>query len=137
MAERDLEILLSTLKVIRRPGVWRYRTTSSRGLGMVLAMGASRGFGFYSKMLIQEREGVTAIVPAKAKTPPDNRWIWLELSVYSDLHAVGFMAAVAKALAEADVPCNAVAGFHHDHIFVPEDKVEAAIAALEALSERS
>ena len=104
---------------------------------MVRAMAAGRGFGFRSKMLFQEREGVTAIVPAKAKTPPENRWIWLELTVFSDLHAVGFLAAISAALAKADVPCNAVAGFHHDHIFVPERKADIAMAALNALSEPS
>ncbi len=88
-------------------------------------------------MVFEEQEGTTVIGPADENTSKDNRWVWLELSVFSDLHAVGFMAAVAKALAEADVPSNAVAGFHHDHIFVPEDKAESAIAALEALSERS
>ncbi len=137
MAERDLKTLLKTLEVNRRAGIWRYKSMSNRGLGLLRAMSAGRGFGFRSKVLIDEREGVTAIVPAKADTPSDNRWVWLELSVYSDLHAVGFLAAVAAALAEADVPCNAVAGFHHDHIFVPEAKAEIAIKALKALSARS
>ena len=61
----------------------------------------------------------------------------LRLSVFSDLQAVGFLAAVAAALSAADVPCNAVAAFHHDHIFVPEGKANAAIAALQALARAS
>ena len=85
-------------------------------------------------MIFQEQEGTTVIVPADKSTRKDNRWVWLELSVYSDLHAVGFLAAIAAALAAVDVPCNAVAGFHHDHIFVPESKADVAIQALSALS---
>jgi len=88
-------------------------------------------------MLFQEAEGPTIIARATAETPADNRWVWLELTVYSDLQAVGFLAKVAKALADADVPCNAVAAFHHDHIFVPEAKADAAIAAIEALAQAS
>ena len=84
-------------------------------------------------MLFQEREGLSVITSAEALTPENNRWVWLELSVYSDLQAVGFLAQVAAALTEADVPCNAIAAYHHDHIFVPEGKADAAIRAIEAL----
>ncbi len=84
-------------------------------------------------MLFQEAEGLTVIAAANDQTPDDNRWIWLELSVFSDLQAVGFLAKVAAALTEANVPCNAVAAYHHDHIFVPEAKADAAIDAIEAL----
>ena len=133
MAERDLEALLSTLSVDRQDGVWRFETFKMNMIDQLKSIGPSS----QSVMVFKEREGMTVIAPVKEVTPRENRWVWLELSVFSDLHAVGFMAAIAKALTEADVPCNVVAGFHHDHIFVPEAKAEAAIAALEALSERS
>ena len=84
-------------------------------------------------MLFQESEGLTVITSAEASTPADNRWVWLELSVYSDLQAVGFLAKVSAALTDAGVPCNAIAAYHHDHIFVPESKADTAIAAIEAL----
>lgn len=85
-------------------------------------------------MLFQETEGLTVITSAADDTPQDNQWAWLELSVYSDLQAVGFLAKVAEALAAANIPCNAVAAYHHDHIFVPVMRAEDAIAAIEGLS---
>lgn len=84
-------------------------------------------------MVFREQEGWTSIEPAQLVDGGDNRWVWLELRVYSDLNAVGFLAAVARALTEAGVPCNAVAAFHHDHIFVPEHMAARAIAAIEHL----
>ena len=131
MAESDLSTLLSTLKVIRRDGVWRFETIDKDAASWADLVNLRRVRDI--AMLFQESEGLTVITSADDETPQDNRWAWLELSVYSDLQAVGFLAKVAAALSEAGVPCNAVAAYHHDHIFVPEAKAEIAIAAIEAL----
>lgn len=84
----------------------------------------------------REDEGVTAIVPAEVADEaglhgPDFRRIVLQ--VYSDLEGVGLTAAVASALADGGIACNMVAAFHHDHVFVPANKAEAALTLLEAL----
>ena len=131
MAESDLSKLLETLSVLRRDGVWRFETIDKDEVSWteLVTLRDVRNIA----MLFQESEGLTVITSAEAATPQNNRWIWLELSVYSDLQAVGFLAKVANALAEANVPCNAVAAYHHDHIFVPEGKADAAIRAIEAL----
>jgi len=50
---------------------------------------------------------------------------------------VGLTAAVAGALAEAGIACNVVAGFHHDHLFVPWERREDALAILSDLSART
>ena len=44
-------------------------------------------------------------------------------------------AVMADALAGAAIPCNVVAAYHHDHVFVPEDRTDDAMACLTALSE--
>ena len=131
MPESDLAKLLSTLRVHKRDGVWRYETirTDEASWAELVNLRAVRTIA----MLFQETEGLTVITAADQDTPHHNRWVWLELSVYSDLQAVGFLARVSAALADADVPCNAVAAFHHDHIFVPEEKAQAAISAIEGL----
>lgn len=121
--ERSLRKLLETLSVERRDGTWSFRT------------GLDRPAIEDAAMIFQEREGWTRIEPARLADGGDNRWIWLELTVYSDLNAVGFLAAVAAALTDAGVPCNAVAAFHHDHIFVPEHMTGAAITAIEGLKQ--
>lgn len=131
MAEADLSKLLSALAVKRRDGVWRFETIASDEASWteLISLRNVRDIA----MLFQEEEGLSVITRALADTPDGNRWAWLELSVYSDLQAVGFLAKVSAALTEAGVPCNAVAAYHHDHIFVPEAQAERAIKAIEAL----
>jgi len=58
----------------------------------------------------------------------------ITLQVHSALEAVGFMAAISQKLLEAGVPCNVVAGYYHDHLFIPVDKVETAMNALTELA---
>jgi uncharacterized protein len=55
------------------------------------------------------------------------------LEVLSALDGVGLTAAVATALADAKIPCNVVAAFHHDHIFVPAAAADRALAILRDL----
>lgn len=63
------------------------------------------------------------------------RFAWVTLLVHSDLQAVGLTAAFASALGREGISCNVVAGHLHDHIFVPLDQAEAAMAALRALQQ--
>ncbi len=55
---------------------------------------------------------------------------WLSLTVQSSLEAVGLTAAFAKTLGEVGIPCNVLAGYHHDHILVPVEQAQHAIGAL-------
>ena len=55
---------------------------------------------------------------------------WITLSVASALDAVGFLAVICARLAAAGIAVNAVSALHHDHLFVPEDRAEAAMRAL-------
>jgi len=115
----DLSSLLDALRVIRHDGVWRFATQAQP------PDPSEAIFAF------REREGWSALYPATERTPVDNRWVWLELAVVSDLNAVGFLAALAARLAQAGVACNAIAGYYHDHLFVPEGQAGLAIEALE------
>jgi hypothetical protein len=135
MAERDLETLLKTLKVKRHEGMWRFETIPAEASSWsdLISLRDVRDIA----MLFHEDEGLSLITKALDTTPASNRWVWLELSVYSDLQAVGFLAAVSKALSEASIPCNAVAAYHHDHVFVPEDNADRAITALEQLAKKA
>lgn len=58
---------------------------------------------------------------------------WITLLVDSTLEEVGLTAAFSARLAAAGISCNVVAGFHHDHLFVPHDRAAEAIALLEAI----
>jgi hypothetical protein len=66
--------------------------------------------------------------------PTDLPMACITLTVQSALDGVGLTAAVSGALAEAGIPCNMVAAFHHDHVFVPEDRAGEALAILTALA---
>jgi hypothetical protein len=57
--------------------------------------------------------------------------------VHSALGGVGLTAAVAAALARQGIACNVVAGFHHDHLFVPWQRAEDALEALRDIAQRS
>ncbi len=56
----------------------------------------------------------------------EGTWARIELTVHSDLEAVGLMAAVSAALAGEGIPCNPLAGYHHDHLLVPWARAEDA-----------
>ena len=84
--------------------------------------------------LFQEREAVTVILPKHqaddSALPYSVICAWITLTVHSSLEAVGLTAAVSKALTTANISCNVVAAYYHDHIFVP---VEDAMRAIDAL----
>ena len=85
----------------------------------------------------REDEGLSLIVPhdAAAYAQIDApRFARITLQVDSDLQSVGLTAAVAGALAEAGIACNMVAALRHDHVFVPADRAEAALALLRKLA---
>lgn len=42
------------------------------------------------------------------------------LEVFSALDEVGLTAGVATALADHGIPCNMMAAYYHDNVFVPE-----------------
>jgi uncharacterized protein len=81
--------------------------------------------------LIREEEGMTLIAPF-----PDGEWARISLTVHSSLSAVGLTAALARALADRDLPANVVAAYHHDHILVPWERRHEALEALTTLSEQ-
>ncbi len=64
-------------------------------------------------------------------------YAWITLEVYSSLEAVGLTAAFSNELAQHNVSCNVIAGYHHDHIFVNKNDAQRAVRILNDLSERA
>lgn len=124
MGERNLDVLLATLDVVRRPGTF---TMVSAPAGTSPPADAAAW--------IAEDDGVTFVVPATDGDGDTFIAAWLTLTVHSDLAAVGLTAAVATALADAGIAANVLAAFHHDHVLVPADRAEDAIHALRALAQ--
>lgn len=88
----------------------------------------------------REAEGMTAIVErsqaVREKLPHIFEARLITLTVHSSLEAIGFLAMISSSLANAGIPCNAVAAFHHDHLFIPVERATEALSLLEALSHR-
>lgn len=87
-----------------------------------------RGFAF-----VLEEEGFTQV---KKTTVADKGPLFarITLQVHSDLEGVGLTAAVSTALSKAGIACNVIAAFHHDHLLVPWERREEALAVLKKLS---
>ena len=85
----------------------------------------------------RETEGATLIVPWERAHEFDvcsEPMARITLNIHSSLEAVGLTAAVSQALASEAISANVVAGFYHDHIFVPQTMGERAVACLKLLS---
>ena len=87
---------------------------------------------------VQEREGLTLVVKKSEADALglsyDNVAAWITLEVHSALEAVGLTAAISNVLKDAGISCNVVAGYTHDHLFVPVDRSQNALAALRTLA---
>jgi hypothetical protein len=123
-AESDLARLLAGMKPELRPGTYLFCTRADGAVPAGLAPLAT----------FREAEGVTLVVrreeAERCGLGGTFECAWITLTVHSDLAAVGFLAAVAGALARAGIPCNAIAAFHHDHLFVPVAMAERAMTVL-------
>ncbi len=123
---RGTTAMIAGMAPVRDPETWHFCTTDDRELAARARPHALAVFG--------EEEGTSLILPDEAARDlgfavemPMSR---ITLSVHSALDGVGLTAAVATALAAAHIPCNVVAAYHHDHVFVPEELAEDAVAIL-------
>jgi hypothetical protein len=103
-----------------------------------LARSAEAELDFRPLCRFEEGEGVSVIVTqsqaAERGWPADSVWARITLTVHSSLQAVGFLAAVAGALAREGISVNPVSAFHHDHLFVPWERRGRVMDILSRLS---
>lgn len=114
--ERDLARLLQGL----RPKLYPERYSFAATVDEILRDGQFA--------LIREDEGLTSIQP-----DPEGEWARISLEVHSSLDAVGLTAELSARLTEKGISANIVAALHHDHLFVPWDRREEALAILHGL----
>lgn len=126
-----LALLLRTLDPLLRPGVFVYATAPSGQLP-----DAADLIGWF-----REDEGLTLIVAepvaVRLGLSIHFRAAWISLRVESELSAVGLTAAMSTALAAQGISCNVIAALHHDHLLVPIDQAEAALACLRTLQRQA
>ena len=120
----DLEAMLASLDVQRRPGVFTFVAVEVPTPGRLAA----------APGMVKGGTPTTLVLPIesarRAGLPTVVEMAWLSLTVQSSLEAVGLTAAFSKVLGDAGIPCNVLAGYHHDHLLVPIDRVDDAIAVL-------
>ncbi|WP_109466532.1 ACT domain-containing protein [Albibacillus kandeliae] len=82
----------------------------------------------------REEEGMSLILPVETAErhglDTSLTMACITLTVTSSLEGIGLTAAVAEALAMANIPCNVVAAYHHDHVFVPAYLAQEALDVL-------
>lgn len=125
--ERALDRLLAGMRPELQPGTYLFCTLSPGAPVPDLTALAT----------FREAEGLTLVVEeneaGRRSLAGDFRAAWITLTVHSDLAAVGFLAAVSAALAADGIPCNPISAYHHDHLFVPIEQAQRALAALKRL----
>ena len=122
----DLDQMLRTLDATARAGEYVFAVVPPGHPAVPLASAT-----------VVEDEGLTVVL---AREDADRLGVtydfvatWITLTVHSALEAVGLTAAFSRALAEAGISCNVLAGFHHDHLLVPAGEKDRAMSVLQAL----
>lgn len=127
--EHDLETLFRTMTARLVEGVYVFATLPDHDVPE----------GVDARMTFHEEEGTTLIL---LRTEAEAHGIAYEfpcrmitLNVHSALEAVGFIARIATALAREGMGVNPVAGYFHDHLFVPDGRQDDALHVLQRLTQ--
>ncbi|MFT7145480.1 MAG: hypothetical protein ACJASZ_000348 [Yoonia sp.] len=125
--------MISEMTPVLQPGDFVFVTTNDATLAASLSSGSVSTF--------REKEGLSLLIPVdlakKSSLPVDLPMRCITLNVFSSLSGVGLTAAVATALVDNNIPCNMIAAFHHDHVFVPSDMAESALEVLTSLQSQA
>ena len=128
MAETNLDTLIAGMAPVLTPGVYVFTTSQAPpDLPAIMRFEEAEGTTLITTRATAEAANLAYEFPCRMIT----------LNVHSSLEAVGFMARITTALAAEGMGVNPVSGFYHDHLFVPEDRVEDAMRVLKALASSS
>lgn len=130
---RDLDRMLAEMSPALQPGLFVF-------CSLLHNSDATEALEQAHGMMVED-EGLSLILPraeaARLGFRYEKTYRQITLMVFSDLNAIGLTAAVATALAEDGIPANVVAATHHDHIFVPAARADAAFDRLRALQKEA
>jgi uncharacterized protein len=126
--ETDLQALLRSMRPVLHPQIYVFATLKAGELPNSID----------PIMTFREEQGLTLILRESelraaglAGTFPSRR---ITLQVHSSLSAVGFLATITTRLAEAGLAVNPVSAYFHDHLFVPAERAEEALAILQSFA---
>ncbi|MBU1138923.1 MAG: ACT domain-containing protein [Proteobacteria bacterium] len=123
---RELETLLQEMSPRLHDGEYCFMSLAEAGYG---------DLSFLNPIAcMQEREGLTLVVPCSMALQHgyscETSFCCITLEVHSSLNALGLTAAVSQKLAEQGISANVIAGFYHDHLFVPAGHGNLAMQVL-------
>lgn len=128
--ETNLDQLLSNMSPELRQGDYVFCVSNATNYD---AINKIRPFA-----CIYESEGMTLVVLKETAhrfgLDYEQTFGCITLNVHSSLEAVGLTAAVSTALTDHQISANIIAGFYHDHIFVPTEFAARALDILSRLS---
>lgn len=126
--EQSLELLLQSMEPILHPEIYVFCTV---GQNVDIT-------DIDPIMQFREAEGLTLIIE---KTKAELQQLegefpcrMITLNIHSALDAVGFLAVITTQLATLGMGVNPVSAFYHDHLFVPADRAEEALRALQGMT---
>lgn len=137
--ETDLAVLFSNLKVRKSDELYVFVSCAAEDMPENVPKNLRENLAVL--MRFEEAEGTTLILTKSLaeqhNLPYEFECYCLTLDIHSSLEAVGFMARIASLLAAAQIPVNPVAGFYHDHLFIPAKKADEALSLLQALADNA
>lgn len=111
--------------------------------GIMAAAGVLAEIGEPFGAVIVDKDEVTLVIPADAVAvfakrlfehrPGETNYRLITFDIELEPTLTGFMARVARALADANVPILPFAAFSRDHLLVPVNQFDAAWDALKQL----
>ena len=130
--ELSLPKLLSTLELSMHPSIFVFLT---------FPPSTNPPSSLFQQMMFREAEGLTVISTLDSAEEHGLSYTFpsrmITCKVHSSLEAVGFIAEIARVLAEHDLGVNPVSGFYHDHLFILAGSEQDAIVALKAMALRA
>ena len=128
--EKDLQQLLASMSPVLMKGEFVFCTFKGARYG---------DFAHLEPLAsMSESEGLTLVI--SKSTADDNEYEYdavfkgITLLIHSSLEAVGLTAAFSTKLTEHGISANVIAGYYHDHIFVPTVLADKAIEVLESFT---
>lgn len=121
---RETSAMIAGMRPALQDGFWVFRSFANMDAAKLHLPDALATF--------REAEGLSLILSDDGADAMAMACITLQ--VHSALDGIGLTAAVATALTDDGIPCNMVAAFHHDHVFVPATMAQRALDCLLALS---
>lgn len=131
--EVDLDRLVATMSPQLRPFLYVFCTVANARYGDFTEANPIATF--------QEAEGLTLVLEQVQADllglAYEGTFRCITLLVHSSLEAVGLTAVISATLTHHHISANVIAGYYHDHVFVPSDRAEEAMAALSRLSDQN